>query len=265
MEENMDIVQTADTEIDSAWEDDDFPTHEEEEPVSEQADQPAEEPVEESEPAPEELFTIKNRDVTRQVSRQEVIAMAQKGWDYDTVRQERDQLRQYRDEANPALELVKSYAQRSGMDLGAYLDYCRRQELMAGGMSEELAREKVGMERERADLDAREAKIREDEEKRNSEAAVAQQKAEARQRDFDSFLSMFPGVDPQNIPQEVWAAVQNGESLTTAYMKHENERLKAELAAERQNKANQSAAPGSMGGNAGKEMDEIDRLWAEDD
>ncbi len=44
----------------------------------------------------EERFTLKNRDETRTVNREELIAMAQKGWDYDNVRRERDQLRQYR-------------------------------------------------------------------------------------------------------------------------------------------------------------------------
>ena len=80
-----------------------------------------------------ETFILKNREETRQLTRDEVIAMAQKGWDYDHIREERDQLRQFRQEADPALQLVKTYAERNGMDIPQYLDFCRKQELLAQG------------------------------------------------------------------------------------------------------------------------------------
>ena len=63
----------------------------------------------------------------------------------------------------------------------------------------------------------------------------------------------------------MWAAVQAGQTLTNAYTMHENKRLQAEIAAMKQNEKNKAKSPGSLGGNSGKEMDEIDRLWAEDD
>ena len=178
-----------------------------------------------------ELYTIKNRDETRQVSRDELIAMAQKGWDYDHIREERDQLRQYRQEADPALELVKSYAQRSGMNVADYLDYCRRQELMAKGMTEQDAAQKVTMEKERADLDRQRAEIQAYQQQQNSIAQKAQEQAQARQRDIEAFYRAYPGVDPKGIPQEVWNEVKNGESLTNSYTRYENRRLQAELAA----------------------------------
>ncbi len=95
MEENMQTLETEmdmdmetpvdmegsdmDEAVEDAWE--------EETPHAQQQESDGQEP---------ELFTLKNRDETRQVTRDELIAMAQKGWDYDNVRQERDQLRQYR-------------------------------------------------------------------------------------------------------------------------------------------------------------------------
>ena len=212
-----------------------------------------------------ELFTLENRGETRQVSRDEMIAMAQKGWDYDAVRAERDQLRQDRDEAGPALELVKGYAQRNHMSVGDYLDFCRKQELMAGGMTEQDAVVKLGMEKERAALDARQAQAQAEEQRRNSAQRQAQEAAQARRRDIETFCRVYPGVDPKTIPQEVWEDVKGGSTLTQAYTLHENKRLAAELAAERKNKANQASTPGSLGGNSGAEMDEIDRIWAESD
>lgn len=212
-----------------------------------------------------ETFTLKRMGETRQVSRDDLIAMAQKGWDYDTVREERDQLRQYRQEADPALELVKTYAKQNNMSVGDYLDFCRKQEFMRQGMTEQDAVTRVGMEKERAALDARQAELQKAEQAQTSAAAAEQKRQEALRADIANFCRVYPGVDPKNIPNEVWAAVKNGDTLTNAYTMHENKRLQAELAAERQNKDNQKKTPGSLGGNVGAELDEIDRLWGEDD
>ena len=272
--------ETMDTVLDSAWGNEDgagFGSEEEQNAVNTAEETPAaDQPKgteaaaqgqggEADQPAAPELFTLKNRDETRQVGRDEMIALAQKGWDYDTVRAERDQLRQFRDEANPALELVKGYAQRNNMTVGEYLDWCRKQELMRGGMDEQAAGQKLQMEKERAELDARQARIQAEEQQRTSAQRQAQEAAQARQRDIAQFCHIYPGVDPKTIPQEVWEAVKGGDTLTNAYTMHENKRLAAELAAERQNKANKANTPGSLGGNASAELDEIDRLWSEDD
>lgn len=231
------------------------------------ADEPAA-----ADPQPE-LFTLKNRDETRQVSREELIAMAQKGWDYDAVRDERDQLRTYRAEADPALALVKDYAARMGMDIPQYLDYCREQELKMGGKTETEAKNIVAQEKREASLQAREKAIAAKEQAQTSAEAKAQEAAQARQRNIQDFFKAYPKVDPKDIPREVWNDVlNNGHTLTSAYTMHENRRiqaemsrLQAELAAEKQNKTNQSLSPGSLGGTSVTDMDEIDRLWAEDD
>ena len=159
MDENMENVAVTDEQVDAAWNE------------TEEADQPAEveAPANEPENTPEqpkddqdggdkpadqpEMFTIKNRDETRSVTRDELISMAQKGWDYDHVRQERDQLRQYREQADPALELVKSYAQRNNMSVPDYLDFCRKHELMASGMTQQDAEQRIRFDKERAELD----------------------------------------------------------------------------------------------------------------
>ena len=270
MDEKMDTVQS---EIETAWADEDTVT-ENPEPETSAQEEPQQEPPVQQEPAEQEepkadqpeLFTLKNRDETKQVTRDELVAMAQKGWDYDHIREERDQLRQYRQEADPALELVKSYAQRSGMNVADYLDYCRRQELMAKGMTEQDAAQKVTMEKERADLDRQRAEIQAYRQQQNSIAQKAQEQAQARQRDIEAFYRAYPGVDPKSIPQEVWNEVKNGDSLTNSYTRYENRRLQAELAAERQNKENRAKAPGSLGGNPmDDEASLISKYWDEAD
>lgn len=260
--------------LDSAWGDEDGMEEVQETTTNtaeQEADQPKAEPAaqepEQDQPKadPPELFTLKNRDETKQVNRNELIAMAQKGWDYDAVRQERDQLRQYRKEADPALDLVKGYAQRNGMSVTDYLDFCRKQELMRGGLDEQAADQTLRMEKREADLDAREARINADKLRQDNLLEKVREQQQARRKDMDDFMRAYPGVKADSIPQEVWAAVKNGDSLTTAYTVHENRRLAAELAAERQNRVNRQNTPGSLGGNSGAELDEIDRIWAEDD
>ena len=151
-------------------------------------------------------------------------------------------------EADPALELVKSYAQRNGMSVGDYLDYCRKQELIATGMNEQDAAARVSMEKERADLARQRAEIQAYQDQQNSVLKHAQQQAQARKQDIEAFYQSYPGVDPKSIPPEVWGAVRGGDTLTNAYTRWENKRLQAELAAERQNKANRDKTPGSLGG-----------------
>lgn len=49
------------------------------------------------------------------------------------------------------------------------------------------------------------------------------------QRDFQDFLEAYPDVKADTIPVEVWQEVEQGKSLTDAYMKHENRILKQKL------------------------------------
>lgn len=271
MDETMETGFEA--EIDSAWDDstpdqDVQETREATDPEAPESHQETEPGQQQEEPAAEntpQLFTIKNRDETRQVTSEELVAMAQKGWDYDKVREERDQLRQLRDEATPALELVKSYAQRNGMSVGDYLDYCRKQELIAGGMTEQNADQALQIEKDRAALNEQQKQIQAQQQEQNSVLERAKQAQAARQKDIEDFFREYPKVDPKSIPQDVWNAVRQGSSLVNAYTKYENNRLQAEIAALRQNEKNRASAPGSLSGNPGKEMDEIDRIWAEDD
>jgi hypothetical protein len=167
-----------------------------------------------------------------------VVVLAQKGMDYDRIRQERDQLRLHRQEVDPALELVRSFASRSGMDLGGYLDNSRKQELTAIGYSE-----------------------------RGTAAQVAKEKrTQARERDMRAFIETYPGVKAESIPAEVWQRVARGDSLSAAYTMHQNRTLEHRLSAERQNWQNRQRTPGGLNrGLVGDRRDEIDKLWYAED
>lgn len=192
--------------------------------------------------------------------------MAQKGWDYDTVRQERDQLRQYRQEADPALTLVRSYAQRNGLSVEQYIDLVRKQELIAQGINEQTADAQISVEKQQAALQAQAAEAEAARQRQKAAEERARQQSEARKQGMLDFLRAYPDVKPADVPKEVWERVAQGESLVSAYTMHRNRQLEAELAAERQNRQNQQNTTGPL--NSPREGDtrsEIDKWWYEDD
>lgn len=265
-----------DDDLDAAWADETPEAQEPEPPQAHpapeapQAEEPPAAPEEQEEKPAEadqpELFTLKNRDETRQVTREELVSMAQKGWDYDTVRQERDQLRQYREEADPALLMVRGYAERSGMTVEQYLDLCRRQELLSQGVNEQTADAQIRLEKQQTILEAQTRAAQEARQRQEAEAQKAQEAQAARRKDMEDFMAAHPGVKGADIPNEVWAQVAAGKSMTTAYTEYENKQLKAELAAERQNKANAQRSPGSLTNPQGEDTrSELDKIWYSDD
>lgn len=248
------------------------PADQQETPAEQKEEPKADQPKEETPAAAPELFTLKNRDETRQVTREELVAMAQKGWDYDTVRQERDQLRQYREENRQAVEFLEAIARKNGMDIPGYLNEVQKRELMRDGLSEAEAGRELQMRQREAQIQKDRAELEARQQAEQSAQKQAEEKEGRIRSDIAGFMKAYPDIKPADIPKEVWDSVNKGESLVNAYARHEsaqtraeNERLKAEVAALQQNKSNAQRSPGSLGGSSGSELDEIDRLWADDD
>lgn len=193
-------------------------------------------------------FELKHLDETRTVSRDEVITLAQKGMDYDRIRGKYD-------ESKPVMELFGSFAKQAGMSISDYLSAIRTQAKQASGMSEAEAKRAVALEDREAAVSAREA---EEAQRQSSANQAAQAKAAAdarRSADIAEFQKLFPDAakDPKSIPQEVWANVQSGMTLVSAYSKYAVEQANAarqaaeqKASAASQNQANASRATGSM-------------------
>lgn len=247
--------------------------------AADEADQPKDEEAagkdegpkgheEQPEPKQEETFlTLKHMDQVRHVTREEAQALAQKGMDYDRIREERDQLKTYEREHKAAVDLVESYARRLNMQVGEYLDYCRQQELMQGGMAEGDAKKTVQMERREADLAQREQALQAEQQRRESEQRV-QDEARARlDRDVKEFMRVFPGVKASDVPKEVFQAAQkDGIGLVAAYAMHKAKAAESALEAERTNADNRARSTGSLQKSEGakpKIQDEFLRDWYE--
>lgn len=210
-------------------------------------------PTAQSQPAPEK-FTIRVNHSDMEVTREQMIEYAQKGADYDRVKAQLEQgksdnqaLRSQLDATQEVYDLIAGLAKDSGMEIPALLDQFRVTQYRAQGLSEDAAKERlsrVKTERELEQLKGKQTTQKTEEEARQER--IDRESAEFAQKFPDAKLS-------EEIARKLAPDVQSGMSLSDAYQKMldaekdaQIRQLKAELEAERQNKANHASSPGSM-------------------
>lgn len=256
------------------------------EPAAEpETDQPTEEAeeqkpeTEQPEQAPEkeqdQLFELKHLDETKTVNREEVIALAQKGMDYDRVREKYDagkEAIQWYEQNADSVRWLEQIAKDQGMTFEEMVDNTRAQ-IMANETKQALnvCRGIVANERKAAQLEAQKKAMESKSSAENAKTA-AREKMEA---DIREFTKAYPeqAREPDKLPKEVWDAVHRGETLTSAYRAYENKQLKAQLeqektAAERraQEEKNKARSTGSQS-TAGRKTDAelFDAAWYDGD
>jgi hypothetical protein len=207
---------------------------EDEEPADSADDSPEEGAEAQPEPekaANDQRYKLKHNGEETEVDYDKVIELAQKGMDYDRVREERDRFRveaptlqKYRERD----EFLENLAKNSNMTVDELIENTRKMMLMQEDpeLSEEEATEKV-----RGEKAAKEEPKDSDEERR--------------QAMFANFVMAYPDVKPDEIPQEVWEDAARTFDLTGAFQRHENRKLKAEIATLRQNNKNKDRSTGS--------------------
>lgn len=215
------------------------------EPAQDQqtADAP-EEPVQQT----PRVWNLRYMDDVRQVGESDMVALAQKGLDYDRIRTRYD-------ESKPVMELFGSFAQQAGMTIPEYVAHIRTQAKQAQGLSEPEARREVALEDREAVVAAAEAQRQALANAQQSEAVARQREDARRMADIQRFQEKFPDAarDPKSIPQEVWEKVRGGVSLVESYQDYllaqaETARAEAEqrAAASAQNQTNAVRTTGSM-------------------
>ena len=194
------------------------------------------------------VWTLRHMDEVKQVGEADMVILAQKGMDYDRIREKYD-------ESKPVMELFGAFAKQAGMSVQDYVAHIRLQAKQSQGLSEAEAKRSIDLEDREAAVSAKEA-----EEAQRQQAAAqalqAQNTADARRRaDVAEFQKTFPDAakDPKSIPAEVWADVRNGSTLVAAYAKYTVAQAKAaQQAAEQraestaQNQKNAVRSTGSM-------------------
>lgn len=223
------------------------------------------------ETAPEpQKFTIKVNKGTREVELPEMTELAQKGADYDRVKGQLEtsrtngaNLQKTVDEQSPIMEVLQLAAKDAGVDVAELVDSIHVGLLKGKGMTEAEARAEIrAAKAEKAVNDLKNKPAQE-----NPETDSNQERAK---REIAEFQATFPGVQlNQETLDKLAPDVQNGMTLTSAYLKMENARLTAELAeqkraleAEKQNQKNRrQAAPGQNDSGGGREKDAFEEFF----
>ena len=211
-----------------------------------------------------ERFKVVHLGKEQELTREEMIALAQKGMDYDHVREERDKYRQA-----PEFSVIDKMAEASGLTRQQYIEHITQMEQaeaerkLAAEMKEkfpdapdELLSETARLKKEQAEAERRAAAEKREAEEKERTAA---QRKERQQRELTEFIEAYPDIKDfeREIPKEVWQRVRGGESLLSAYRAHENEQLRAKPAALEKTQENKERAVGSTKGEGDGEVDDF--------
>lgn len=247
------------------------PTEPTEEPTEEPADnaEGGEDSADDSEDAQEETgaeappaadtFTLRVNKEDRTVNREEVIALAQKGADYDRVKNqltERDntiaQLQANIDGSKEALDLLALISEETKKPIPELLEGLHLSLRMKNGETEAEAKANIrAIKAERA--------MKAAQEKSAPKESQADGKARAA-KEVDEFHKRFPGVElSEELCGKLTADVRAGLSIADAYAKMKQSEKDAEIAelrrqleAEKQNNKNKAKAVGSQKDSGGR-------------
>lgn len=195
----------------------------------------------------------------KQVTLEEMTALAQKGMDYDRVKaqnatnQQTIQALQEKadalDKSQELLDVLNLVAEGSKIPAAQVVESLYVSFRKKAGVSEDAAK----LELKNARLDKELSAVKSQSEK----AASSQKNEEASdrlQRDMAEFKREYPDVElTDELVEQISADIKAGLSLTAAYRKLEREQqaqrmaeLERQLAAEKQNKKNRRSSPGSQ-------------------
>lgn len=247
---------------------------EEEAPTGEEEPSGQEEPgdkkPEETKP---ETFTLKVNKEEKTYSREEMISLAQKGADYDRVKElleksrtEQADMKKQFDGQKEAMDLLAQIAKESGSDVTALLENMQIAMVQKrDNVSADVARERVL--RQKAERQAEALRSQ----KQEAEKADSRAKQE-----IAEFRKAYPDVEvTQELVDKLMPEVNGGKSLLAAYRQMEEAKqqaaltekenriaeLEKQLAAEKKNKENRAASPGSQKDTGGRRTASDDAIF----
>lgn len=221
-----------------------------------------------------QLFELKHLGETKNVNRDEVVTLAQKGMDYDRVTEKNTQLETKVSEQEQQLATLTEHEnalQELAKQSGTTVEELVENMLIAvtkskyGIDDDGMALERVKLDRERRALDQERAALAPQKQEQEQQAANEKWRVEC----FDAFAKAYPYVDPASIPSGVWEAFNRGETLVSAYARERNKALEAEIArmkseqeTRNRNAANAARSTGSQSSAGKTGSDEaFDALW----
>ncbi|MCI6228918.1 MAG: hypothetical protein MR636_09410 [Clostridiales bacterium] len=222
----------------------------------------------------EQKFTLKVNKEEKEVSLEEMTALAQKGADYDRIK-ERDAKSQQTIQDLQAkidgftakqgvLDVLDIIAQKSGSSLEQLAESLYINFRKSGGASEDAAREELKSAKLEKELGALKSQQTKQQEKANEEESRAK-------REMEQFRSEYPDVElTEELVDKLVPDVQKGMTLSAAYRKLEKAQeaekiaeLERKLAAKQQNAKNRRSSPGSQQDSGGsRSKDPFDEFMA---
>lgn len=208
-------------------------------------------------------FTIKVNKEERQVTLEEMTALAQKGADYDRVKEQNTKHQQTIADLQSRLEGVSSQqtvldilgaiAQKSGSTLEQLAESLYVNFRKSAGASEDVAREEIKSAKLEKELNSYKAKQAQRQEQETDAEARAK-------RDIEEFGREYPDVTlSEELVDKLVPDIQKGMSLPAAYRKYEKAQdsariadLERQLAAKAQNDKNKKRSPGSQRDSGGR-------------
>ena len=177
-----------------------------------------------------ETFTLKHLGEEITVDRDEMVRLAQKGRDYDRIRQRVETLSERIRESEEYSRTLQHVAAQSGMTAEQYIDR----------MAAETRARETGIP-----LNEAERQVRAERAQKSAPVSPVVTAELVRDRETAEFMREYGGVSPADIPREVWAEVSAGRSLLDAYRSYENRQLNRQLAEARRLDANARRTMGS--------------------
>lgn len=217
-------------------------------------------PKESDKPDAEQTFTIKVNKEERTVGLAEMTALAQKGADYDRVKERAQQtiqeLKTQLDGQKDVMEIMTTLAEKTGTPLNELAEMLYVSYRKGEGRTETEAKLELQNARLQKGLDA----VNAEKDKQKEAEESSQSRA---QREVDEFRRSYPEVEfTDELVSKLTPDVQAGMTLLSAYQKYEAAQkeariaeLERQLAAEKKNWENRSSSPGSQkdsGGQRGK-------------
>ena len=217
---------------------------------------------EETDEASDQKFTLKHLDEVREVGRDEVVELAQKGMDYDRIRGERDNLKRNASRFEEYESFLKRIAgDQSIEDLIdstlAKLDVADAEK--RGEDLDEIEQFKK-IRIERVKREAKNPPPADDEQKTDDDA-----EKEKLGKSIQRLLKEYPDIKAADIPNEVWQDYHNGRAdLLECYELNQNKKLRAELKTLKQNQKNKERSTGSKKSAGKKSVDRWFEGWPDD-
>ena len=208
-------------------------------------------------------FTIKVNKEERKVTLEEMTTLAQKGADYDRVKEQNTKHQQTIADLQSklegvsaqqnALDILGTIAQRSNLTLDQLAESLYINFRKTAGASEDVAREELKSAKLEKELNSYKAKQTQQQEQETDAESRAQ-------RDLEEFGREYPGVElTEELVDKLVPDIQNGMSLSAAYRKYEKAQdsakiaeLERKLAAKAQNDKNKKRSPGSQKDSGGR-------------